>query len=92
MSEAAKILIDKAAAVQHNATQNYERSHAEIIAIKSKETKRYNTLIDAAQDICEHEEIHTPETRRCGTHGRDEETFSIVTCSICSKYLRKEYR
>jgi len=92
MSEAAKILLDRAAEIKEEAIATYDRTIRDALLERGLLLDSVAVLESTAKGICEHTDtVEHKETRRCGTHGRDEEHVTIVSCAVCGKYIETKY-
>ena len=91
MNEAAKLLVKKALEIEEQATAIYESTIRRATEEKDSEACRVKGLRLSAREVCDHsEELRKNKTRRCGTHGRDEEDYVVIYCGVCGVHLRNE--
>lgn len=81
--------MEKSKEVIETANSIYTKSLNTLEEQLAKEMSRAETLRKAAVEVCDHSaELVEAKTRRCGTHGRDEENYESITCAICNTLLR----
>lgn len=89
--EAAKLLRDKADQLTEVAKRQYESTVSKAEEQRLVLDTRASILRAAAREVCEHLTLnYTTRKRRCGTHGRDEEEYVVVSCKVCAEPIRYE--
>jgi len=92
MSEATKVLMDKANSLEVSMNTKFkasmEKAKSELLA----EQLRHTRLVLVAQEICDHSEElkeHKERLEIC-SHPRYMEEYERITCLSCTKWLRDE--